>query len=204
MTSQETERGAVTLEQASILQRLKEETQTHHHSIEHAIPVMDDALTEAEYVEILKRLYGFYRTFERAIESLPKLQEVVPDLSLRHKLELLKRDLEFYGLEDVDMEALPVPTAAPFKDSEFEALGALYVMEGSSLGGQLISKHLRVHLGLTADTGAAFYNAYGVNTGKMWQAFKNYLKAHVQTETQQDQAVRGAQATFTALQEWIT
>lgn len=52
-------------------------------------------------------------------------------------------------------------------------IGTLYAIEGATLGGQVISRHLQTTLGLTASTGARFFNGYGdtLSTQQHWQEF---------------------------------
>ncbi len=47
----------------------------------------------------------------------------------------------------------------PVINSLGRLVGALYVLDGSTLGGQLISRQLNQHLGLTLNTGARFFTA---------------------------------------------
>ena len=44
-------------------------------------------------------------------------------------------------------------------------LGAMYVMEGSTLGGQLIARHVELVLGLTAGQGNAHFRGHNERTG---------------------------------------
>jgi heme oxygenase len=188
-----------------VLTKLREGTHQQHQDIEGVIPVMKPTLTRDEYVEILKKFFCFYQVFESELTNpdsaqATTLRQMVPDLSERLKMTLLQKDLEFFGetSETTSGTTIKKPLLG---ETSYAAFGALYVMEGSSLGGQVISRHLQSHLGLTAQQGASFYNAYGSATGKMWQTFKSYLKAHVQSESAIAEAVAGAQATFTALKD---
>jgi heme oxygenase len=61
-----------------------------------------------------------------------------------------------------------VPTLA-------HALGLLYVLEGATLGGQLLRRRLGPALGLTEERGLAFFTAYGAEVGPMWRAFADAL-----------------------------
>lgn len=191
-------------EASDILDRLKQGTQVHHHSIENAIPVMRDDLTPEAYLKILKRFYGFHKTFEENLRRYPALQMIVADFPQRQKLHLLKEDLAFLGVEEESQHRLPILLEGLPINSIAEVLGSMYVMEGSTLGGQLISKHLQDLFGMKPQLGASYYNAYGDRTGKMWQSFKNSLKAYVKTPEQKSDAVHGAQRTFTCLQNWMT
>ncbi|MGY6709660.1 MAG: biliverdin-producing heme oxygenase [Rhizobiaceae bacterium] len=76
-----------------------------------------------------------------------------------------------------------------------DALGMLYVVEGTSLGGNLILKRLR-------DNGAdrpefAFLHPYGTETGLMWKRFLNAASAEIGADPEaQEMACRGAVTAF--------
>ena len=92
----------------------------------------------------------------------------------------------------------------PRLDSVAEVLGCLYVIEGASLGGQIIAKHLKANLGLTPETGASFFSGYGASTGDYWLAFKTLLTEVATTLDQDDQIVRSAKSTFQTLGDWLS
>lgn len=77
-----------------------------------------------------------------------------------------------------------------------QLVGALYVIEGSTLGGQLISRSLNQHLGLTLNTGARFFYGYGEQTALMWQSFIDFADCISGDETQCQAAEQSAWQTF--------
>ena len=68
----------------------------------------------------------------------------------------------------LQLDVLPLNNAA-------KALGCLYVLEGATLGGVLIARHVRASLGFDGDAGSAFYLGYGPRTGAMWRGFCGVL-----------------------------
>ena len=50
-------------------------------------------------------------------------------------------------------------------------VGALYVIEGSTLGGKVIARQLAAHLGLNAAKGARFFHGHGAATEAHWGEF---------------------------------
>ena len=80
--------------------------------------------------------------------------------------------------------------------------GLTYVLEGATLGGRVISRHIERVLGLDAAHGARFFHGYGEQTGAMWKAFRAALSAFADQPTQEDQVVASAIATFAALRVW--
>jgi heme oxygenase len=67
----------------------------------------------------------------------------------------------------------PIAPAFPAPRSAAEALGMLYVLEGSTLGGRMILRALAergVH-----DPALQFLDPYGTDTGARWRAFLDVL-----------------------------
>ena len=54
-------------------------------------------------------------------------------------------------------------------DSTHTCLGALYVLEGATLGGQVLRREMAQRLGVNADNGGAFLDVYGAETGRRWR-----------------------------------
>lgn len=92
---------------------------------------------------------------------------------------------------------VPAPALPPAKfalASPAEALGALYVLEGSSLGGRMILRDLRARGADT--TGLHFLDPYGETTGAHWRALLAVLESELASEPARQAACDGALATF--------
>jgi heme oxygenase len=83
-----------------------------------------------------------------------------------------------------------------------DAFGSMYVMEGSTLGGRFIAPHVAERLDLAPGRGNAYFEGYGPRTGSMWNAFRETAAASV-PESQYDDAVKAAIATFESLHAWL-
>jgi heme oxygenase len=118
----------------------------------------------------------------------------------RSKLAKLRADLVFLGTDPASVALCPtLPACLGWP----QALGGLYVTEGATLGGQIISRHLEQTLGLSARRGAAFFASYGLQVGAMWRAFCAILQA--ETTAEEDEVVIGAaRQTFIAIHEWLS
>jgi heme oxygenase len=178
-----------------ILARLKAETRAEHDAIERILDLTRDGLTLAEYRGWLERLYGFYRPLEARLPDVPGL-----DLGARRKTPLLQADLAALGVDDP--AKLPECTELPPLRTADERFGCAYVLEGATLGGQVISRHLRRTLTVTPERGGRFFHGYGPRTGEMWQAFRAAAAAFVRTTEAQDRSVAAALATFRTLRRW--
>jgi heme oxygenase len=84
-----------------------------------------------------------------------------------------------------------------------QLFGCLYVLEGATLGGQIITRHLHASLGLTPETGAAFFAGYGARTGSRWKEFGTHLSAFALQSGSGDAIVASANSTFETLDLWL-
>ncbi|KQR92491.1 heme oxygenase [Chryseobacterium sp. Leaf180] len=93
----------------------------------------------------------------------------------RRKLSLIEKDADSLKLpklkEDSDLKF----------ENEYEALGAMYVIEGSTLGGNVIAKQLSKTEGFEEVT-FHFFGCYRENIGAMWKNFKEVMDAEVKEE----------------------
>ncbi|MCY1016866.1 biliverdin-producing heme oxygenase [Pyxidicoccus sp. MSG2] len=124
---------------------MKTETRPHHERTEAAVRLMDPGLTPGDYRRHLEALYGFYVPLEAQLAA--RLEDAVPALRAheRWKVPLLEEDLRTLGHDDGSLARLPRCALLPSLSGVPEALGCFYVLEGSTLGGQLILRHLKRH-----------------------------------------------------------
>ena len=150
--------------------------------------------THEDYIRMLARLYGFYTPLEDLIRRYPTL---LPDLPERFRAHHLLADIRHSGHL---IPTLEVCQDLPVIDSIEKALGALYVLEGSTLGGQIIAGIITHRLGRSASV--TFFNSYGSETEKKWQSLKNNLN---QPRTEEEQAIiiDAAKDTFITFKNWI-
>ena len=158
---------------------------------------MSDDLTREHYVACLKRVYGMVAAWEdAAVTSAPDWMETL--VAERSREDLLKRDLRYFGVavEELKRPLLPELTDTP------TILGAMYVMEGSTLGGQLIARHVEQVLGLTDGRGSEFFRGHRDRTGPMWKEFCEVLRTQV-PEDESDTVIRAAKSMFAAFGTWM-
>lgn len=183
---------------SDILERLRTETRAAHEAIERDLAWETRVATLGDYRALLARFWGFHAVLEPALAaSLDDPAFFEP----RRRLAHLAADLRILGLDDATIDALPLPCLTLPRD-RVEAFGALYVLEGSTLGGQVIAKHIGRQLGLTAESGCRYYAAHGRETGAMWKAFRQRL-AEEATRGDGDAIVAAATATFDAMRNWL-
>ena len=185
-----------------LIARLKAATAHLHTQIERVVPLMRADLDRAAYRHYLERLLGFLSPLEHHLGPYAAtFRRQGIDFDARRKTHLLIDDLHALGA--TDLEALPVCSALPAVRSIDEAWGCLYVLEGSTLGGQIIQRTLAPRLELTRDKGLRFLVAYAEQTGSSWKAFCAALAAHDEQGCDSDAAIRGAAQTFKTQMAWL-
>jgi heme oxygenase len=186
--------------QPAMLSRLRAETREQHDAIEQTLLLMEDDLTLEAYRRRLEQFYGFYQPVEARI--LDGQGPIAPWLAVqqRRKTPLLEADLNALGQHAA--ARLPVCMNLPPLTSAAECFGCLYVLEGATLGGVIISRHVEQKLGLVPGAGASFFVGYGEQTGAMWQQFRAAITAFSLESDDQDVVIASARATFEALQHW--
>jgi heme oxygenase len=188
---------------SAILQRLRAETQPAHKRLETRLDLVKATLTTNDYRKLLEKFYGFYVPEEAALQ--PVCDASLPEIRFegRRKARLLLRDLAALGLSRQQIEALPLCDRIPEIAGPAEALGCLYVLEGSTLGGQIISRHLQSALGIRPENGGAFFASYGARVGVMWRTFGAVLTSYAARENQDAAIVQSACDIFAALEVWL-
>lgn len=187
----------------SLRLKLREATAPAHTAIESnptLAGLLSADLSEAAYVSILKKYYGFFSPLEKNLAENELAHTLVPDLEARFKTSELHADLLAFGLTDLDIAKLPVCRALPSLSSGPEILGTMYVTEGSALGGLMISKHLSTFPYYREDRGSFFHaDPKGVST-----RWKSYLAALEGVAEADEPAVVGAALkAFAALDGWM-
>ena len=187
----------------SLLTRLRAKTGSAHLAIEQTLNLTDPSLTLIRYLHRIKQFYSFYKPLESRLLELSS--EIAPwlDIRNRQKTAFLEADLQSMNQAIPNTgEPLTLCTALPQLNSTAECFGCLYVLEGATLGGVVISKHIRDTLGVTPETGGLFFHGYGQRTGEMWREFRAAMSAFDAQTHQQDLAIVAARATFDTLRHW--
>ncbi len=179
---------------------LREATAVAHERL-HSIPVFLDLaesrLDRLAYAGLLRRLLGFHAAVEAALAAAPPLAHYGIDLAERRRAPLLRADLTHLGLP-AEAPLAPVPA---FPDAA-EALGALYVTEGSTLGGRQLARGLD-HL-LPAGEGRGFLLGHGARHGALWAACCAAFEACGAEPGGLAGMRAGAAATFAAFEAWFS
>ena len=196
-----------TTENSSLLTNdLKRETAPLHEALESRVDILSEGLTLERYKFILQKFYGFYLPLESRISALNGFKALGLDPLPRRKLPNLISDLGKLGLSSGAVEALPVCPELPGLTSLAHVWGSMYVLEGATLGGQIIRRELRKRPEFHQKDWFDFYNSYGDKVGTRWKEFCAALNRSGQ-ETPipglRQAVIEGAVQTFEKLDKWL-
>lgn len=172
---------------AGALRRLRQHTRESHERLERRLDILTRMKTADGRRDLVTGFHGLHAGVEAAVSPLLRDLEGL-DFARRGRMPLLDADLA--RLNAVAPE--PHPVARP--DSIPEALGLLYVLEGSTLGASVIRRQAAVE-GLDM-TDMSFLDPYGALTGAYWRAFLAVLERECPDEPSAAAAARGGVAGF--------
>jgi len=188
---------------ADVLRRLRSETAGEHQTVEETLDLLSPELTRDRLVDVLTRMHGFWAAAEAGLDAWADAHPADADRvgwSRRRRTALFAADLAALDAElDAGPDGTPDLPDVPDTDA---ALGRLYVLEGSSLGGVVIDRHLATLPQLAGAGRLSSFSPYGDRTGAMWHAFRSVTRERVAAGGDADRVVDAARETFGALARW--
>jgi heme oxygenase (biliverdin-IX-beta and delta-forming) len=182
--------------------KLKNSTQAAHTKIE-SNPVLAKLLSpsidEKTYRAILLRYFGFFSNIESQLVDSGG-DAAIPNLRERFRAPRLRNDLLALGLSEQEINSAPRASEIPRTSTKSEVLGVMYVLEGSTLGGMLIAKHLR-SFPFFGETTGSFFLTDPQALSQRWKAFLELLETS--SDLDEASAVEAASSTFTLLDRWM-
>ena len=158
-----------------------------------------------DYRRLLARLYGFHAPFEQAAREAVTTNDFELDIDDRARCPALRADLTALGLTPEAIARLPQQAPRPTFGSETALLGALYVIEGSTLGGLQIARRLEGIAGeASSEEGRRFFLGRGDRQGAMWRVFVARLESLSTDPRGVDEAIGAAISTFSAFETWMS
>ena len=172
-----------------LLDRLREETAELHQQLEAenlANRIMDHSISLDEYKTLLYQNFLAYSAAETAINAYLPIDN--------EKNSRLRADLAGLGVNDLT-------SYLSFTcNSEAEAIGAAYVIEGSAMGGLLIGNQLKNNEALEGIPEQEFFNG-SRDSMKGWNRYLKFLRSREFTDAQIEVAALKARATFLLFKE---
>ena len=153
--------------------------------------VQDGTISRSDYTKLLIRLDGFHRAFEAAVRITEK------------RSHLLARDLETLRGQPWRPEAAAHrPTMPPLDDDE-RILGAVYVVNGSALGGRGLARGLDRLFGSGHHDGRRFFEGQGSATGAAWRDFVGRLDIVSAEAASRAAVIDAAVEIFSVFEVWL-
>ena len=182
---------------------LREETAGLHRHTEKRLGFPDTITNLIEYATCLERFYRLYRPLETELAGFDAWRSMGIDLHERRQSGRLARDLNALGVSPTHLADSPKASLPALPDFP-HALGALYVMEGSTLGSQLILRHLTSLFGDKIGAADSFFRGHGEQTTSRWREFKRVLDDYgLENRSHIPRIVEGARRTFQAIADWM-
>lgn len=185
---------------------LRVSIQKYHDEIESsylAKRIIRTEITRSEYCWLLSQLYYLHCALESSWQNNLGFSSLY-DTSIHSRIPALKADLEllnegnYYALHDSTVRLL-----AKFEEwnvtNHYSLIGALYVIEGSRLGGVLLKDLLYDALKLTNNEGAAYFLGTSEFWHKSWREFKRRISESPEMESHQELISNASIETFQGL-----
>ena len=177
-----------------ILKYLKEETQELHHDVESTFygkKIMDGSLTHIQYTDmIVKNQYIFH-----SIEGILRTKFADFFEKSQYQPNLTRQDLLDSDIISLGAHAFDFSVQLPVYSSAQEIVGALYVLEGSMLGGKMIARGLKRNANLDKVLDYYFYNSdKDIKTG--WNEFRTFIAEFITSTSDYPIVLQGAVNTF--------
>jgi heme oxygenase len=189
----------------SLRTRLKTLTRPLHdklESLEISKKLLSHQIDKADYIAYLIAMKAIHKQVESHFDtyfSANNFQHLIP----RQRLALIIADLDALGYPH-HSSSEPQAKAWLIPWSLESLLGALYVLEGSTPGGQMIAKKTNHIVGNDRLVATRYFCGYGENNLAQWQLFTQFLDEfdtkHANTT---DKVVLGAIATFLSINQLL-
>lgn len=159
-----------------------------------------------DYACLLQKYHAFYHALEQFLIGRAAQSSEFAEFYCRDRLKTawLASDLKALDAEvDAPADALLQERLATLLASEQRLLGALYVIEGSMLGGSVLAKQFRKRFGLAPEAGLMFFTGYGSETRGKWLATLGLLAQFDHDPAARRETVEGARSMFRLFKEHL-
>lgn len=182
-----------------VLDALRDATRDLHRQLDGALAIATKPPERPIYLRHVAALLGWFAPLEAALRGAVWPPGLEAEARLR-KSDWMVADLVAGGFDSDAVGALPRAARLPSIDSPARRLGVLYVMEGSTLGGQVLVRRLAAHL---EGWPLATLAGYGRATGRMWRIFVATIERVGRSPGFTEAAAGGAVEAFRTLLEWM-
>lgn len=178
---------------------LRTETADKHKELESLMfvnDIMNKTLTVEDYKKLLTVNYIIHQKLENKLSNMLDA-DIAHELEMNSRLKLaaLNKDLDYWGIDSLTLPSLDFDLFVPEKNNA-EVLGALYVLEGATLGGNVIKKHILANPNFAGKAdGLNYYGVYGDDLSAKWKSFVSVLNERI-AEPDYERCVNSANQTF--------
>lgn len=181
---------------------LRTETAENHKTLESLMfvnEIMNNSLSIEQYKKLLTVNYIIHQKLENNLANMLDAGIAAAlEMNSRLKLSALEKDLNYWGIDSLTLPGLDFELYLPQKNTA-EVLGALYVLEGATLGGNVIKRHILANPNFKdQDGGLNYYGVYGEELSTKWKKFVSVLNERVE-EADYERCINSANQTFNNL-----
>jgi heme oxygenase len=187
----------------SLPAQLRAQTALLHREVEIRLGLPGAIGNRDEYVVWLGRFFGLYEPLESSLADFSYWNDLGLELGARNHCACLVADLaalsaSIHDLPRAGRGVLPeLPNFA-------HALGALYVLEGATLGGRVILRDLEARMRTAIFGATRFFGGRGDAVEPMWTTFRSAVDGFGQERPElRGDVVSGAERTFGAIKDWF-
>lgn len=186
---------------STLREKLKSYTASFHTALENtklAKSLADGTVTRSDYQRYLQYLAAIHAKLENQIQQFPEWENFSIEISQRVRYPLLQQDLASLGCLESDTLTLP-SLEVPW--SFATAVGVMYVLEGSTMGGRILTQRLSHIIGKDGVPSTRYFQAYGDLTMSRWSEYCTFLDEFASRDSYaQDKVILAACAMFLLLQ----
>lgn len=173
---------------SDVHRRLRAATQGDHQRLDGRMDILARIATPAGRRTLVERFHEFHAEAEGALTPWLAGHPAL-EFDARRRSAILACDLTALGVTPA-----PASREVTSVGGVSEALGWMYVLEGSTLGGRVIRRSVEAQGGDMA--GLSFLEPYGNAVGERWRAFLAVLDAETRTPADVEATVAGAACGF--------
>ena len=188
----------------SARQILRERTHAAHERLHHLpafAALAAGTLDRDGYVALLGRLYGFHAPIEAALATALGGERGALAPAGWRRADLLRADLRHLGAGDGGPLPMLAPPALP---SRAAAIGWLYVVEGSTLGGRVLARALDRLLPEGSADGRRFLGAGQAPDHPRWAAIGVEIDRCGASPPELDRMIAAAHECFARFDLWFS
>jgi heme oxygenase len=182
---------------------LRTQTACLHEQIEVLLGLPAAIQTLDDYRRWLSWFLGLYEPLEQSLARFSAWGDHGLILPVPNQSARLAADLQAIGVDPDGVSRMP-STLLPRLPTFAHALGALYVLEGSTLGGRVILRDIEPRIGQQITGATQFLGGRGAAVHQTWLAFKTALDTFgYESPILVPDVVSGAESVFRAITTWF-